>query len=92
MYLHLEKNILIPKGKILGIFDIDTSTNNPITKGFLKLAGQEGRVFDIAEDLPRSIVVVVEDFGNISLYVSGKSGRSLKKRFDLVGEEEWNKI
>ncbi len=89
MYLHLEQNILIPKGKVLGIFDIDTMASSKISLGFLQKAQVQGEVIDIWEEFPRSYVVVEEDFGNLTLYVSGKSSRSLKRRYDVVGEEAW---
>lgn len=82
MYLHLDKNILLPKGKILGIFELDNASWEKTTRDFLKTAEQEGRVVTACEDLPRSFVLVEEDFGNTTVYLSGRSSRRLKKRFE----------
>ncbi|MFI3253146.1 MAG: DUF370 domain-containing protein [Eubacteriales bacterium] len=82
MYLHLENNILLPKKKIIGIFDLDTTASSKITNSFLRDAEKKGRVFDICQDLPRCFILVGEDFGEISLYISGKNSRNLKRRFE----------
>ncbi len=93
MYLSLENQVLIPKGKILGIFDLDTTANAKTTHLFLKRAEDEGRVISVCQDLPRSFVAVIEDFGNITLYLSGFSGRSLQKRYQIsVIEQEGTSI
>lgn len=82
MYLHLENNILLPKGKILGIFDLDHSSWEKTTRQFLATAEAEGRVFSSCGDLPRSFVLVGEDFGNTTVYLSERSCASLKKRYE----------
>lgn len=82
MYLHLENHILIPKGKILGVFDLDTASWEKRTKDFLKLAEEEGRVFSFSSDIPRSFVLVGEDFGNTTVYLTARSTVSLRKRLE----------
>lgn len=87
MYLHLENNILLPKGKILGIFDLDNASWEKTTRDFLKRGEEEGRVVTTCEDLPQSMVLVGEDFGNTTLYLSSRSCKSLKKRYEETMEE-----
>lgn len=82
MYLHLEKDILIPKVKIFGIFDLDNACWEKKTKDFLKQAEEEGRVFTLCSDIPRSFILVEEDFGNITVYITARSTQSLKKRME----------
>lgn len=82
IYLQLDRNILVPKGKILGIFDLDNASWEKISRDFLKTAQVEGRVVEACDDLPRSFVLVEEDFGNTTVYLSGRSSRRLKKRFE----------
>ncbi len=80
MYLQLEQNILLPKGKILGIFDLDTASWEKNTRNFLAKAEEEGRVFPVSQDLPRSFVVVGEDFGNVTVYLSSRTAGTLATR------------
>lgn len=89
MYLQLENQILIPKGKVLGIFDLDNATWEKTTRAFLAQAETEGRVVTACEDLPRSVVLVGEDFGNTTVYLSGRSSIRLKKRYgqDLINAD-----
>lgn len=82
MYLTLENNILIPKGKILGIFDLDHASWEKTTRSFLAQAEGEGHVVVACDDLPRSFVLTCEDFGNSTVYLSERSSQSLKKRFE----------
>ncbi len=81
MYLNLENQILIPKGKVLGIFDMDHASWEKNTRNFLARAEEEGRVIALGMDLPRSFVLVGEDFGNTTVYLSERSCSSLRKRF-----------
>lgn len=91
MYLHLENNILIPKGKVLGLFDLDNTSWEKTSREFLRLGEKEGRVFSLSVDIPRSFVLVEEDFGNVTIYLSGKSTDSLKKRMEEKFYLEENK-
>lgn len=90
MYLHLENNILLPKKKIMGIFDLDNASWEKQTKDFLNLAQKEGRIFTIATDIPESFVAVCEDFGIVTLYLTGKSTQSLAKRMESKSYLEEN--
>lgn len=82
MYLHLEKDILIPKGKILGLFDLDNAAWEKNTQNFLRQAEEEGRVFTLSSDIPRSFLLVSEDFGNTTVYLTARSTQSLRKRME----------
>lgn len=80
MYLHLENQVLLPKRKILGIFDMDHCSWEKQTRDFLALAEEEGRVVAVQQDLPVSFVLVGEDFGGTTIYLSSRSSETLKKR------------
>ncbi len=85
MYLQLDHHILIPKGKVLGIFDLDHSSWEKTSRDFLAQAEKEGRVFGDSTDLPRSFVLVGEDFGNTTVYLSSRTSYSLRKRQEDPG-------
>ena len=54
MYLTLGKETVIPENTVLGVFDLDTSTQSPISREFLSQAEKKGQVINTAEDLPIS--------------------------------------
>ena len=58
MYLHLGLDTIIRTRDILGIFDLDTATVSKRTRQALHRAELEGRVVNVAQDLPKSFVVM----------------------------------
>ena len=57
MYLHVGNGKNIRKKKIIGIFDLDTATVSPVTKGYINKMQKEGRLEYDDTDLPRSFVI-----------------------------------
>ena len=49
MYLHLGRDIAVPRRSIIGIFDFDTATYGKRTREFLTRAEQEGRVVAVSD-------------------------------------------
>ena len=68
MYVHAGNSRIIRTKSIIGIFDMDTATMAPATREFLKRAEKDGRLVNIREELPKSIIVT-EDPGK-KVYVS----------------------
>ena len=56
-YLHLGKGTLVPTGSIVGIFDLDITSQSYLTRRFLREAEQRGQVVNAAEDIPKTFVV-----------------------------------
>jgi hypothetical protein len=79
MYLHLGQSTVVPMGTILGIFDLDNTTNSYLTRQFLKEAEENGRVISVSEELPKSFVLCVEQ-GVSTVYLSQLSPATLLKR------------
>ncbi len=75
MYLHLGENTVITDEKIIGIFDMDTSTVNKATRDYLKNAEQTGRIEYVNYDLPKSFIVTDD-----KIYVSPINTATLNKR------------
>ena len=44
MYLHLGQSVVVPFRDVIGIFDLDTTTDSRITREFLKRAEREGEL------------------------------------------------
>ena len=60
MYLHLGKGTVIPKTSIIGIFDLDVTSQSHLTRRYLSAAEKAGQVVNAAEDIPKSFVVCGE--------------------------------
>ena len=83
MYLHVgnQKNIRVRR--IIGIFDMDTSTVSSTTRAFLSNA-QKGTGMESAsnDELPKSFVVYEGRFGRNKVCLSQLSTSALSGRLD----------
>lgn len=75
MYLYLGGETAIRTDKIIGIFDMDTSTVNKATRDYLFNAEKEKKVIYVNYELPKSFVVC-ED----KIYVCPFNTSTLLKR------------
>ena len=75
MFIHLGENTVITDEKIIGIFDMDTSTVNKATRDYLANAEKTGRVEYVNFDLPKSFVVTDD-----RVYISPVNTSTLNKR------------
>jgi hypothetical protein len=57
MYLHSGNGKSVKKKRIIGIFDMDSSTESPITRDFLQTAEKRKRTEYGDDDIPRSFVL-----------------------------------
>lgn len=75
MYLHLGEDTVINSKKVLGIFDMDTSTVNKATRDYLEKAEKENKIIYVNFELPKSFVVTDD-----KIYVSPLNTSTLLKR------------
>jgi hypothetical protein len=75
MFLHLGEDTVITTDKIIGIFDIDTSTVNKATRDYLAKAEKGKKVIYVNYDLPKSFVVTDD-----AVYISPINTITLHKR------------
>ena len=61
MYIHLGNNAVLRKKKIIGTFDMDTSTRAPETRVYLRRAEKEGRSSYVNYEIPKSFVVTEDN-------------------------------
>ena len=81
MYLHLGKGKIISTDSVVGIFDLDITSQSHLTRKYLSMADKAGRVINAAEDIPKSFVVCRE--GEVSsVYLSQMASSTLLKRFE----------
>ena len=69
MYLHLGKGWVVNREEIIGIFDLDITSQSYITRKYLSAAEKAGQVINAAEDIPKSYVVT-EAGGIKKLYLT----------------------
>ena len=86
MYLHLGQDTIVLQKDVVGIYDMDNCSASHITRAFLREAEQAGQVVGVAEELPKSFVIVRAE-GNTTVYLSQLSTATLQKRSAAVGFE-----
>jgi hypothetical protein len=87
MYLHLGKNVVVTQESILGIFDLDNTSQSYLTRNYLARAQREERVINVSDDLPKSFVVCTEEDGTQNVYLSQLAAATLLKRSEGLGFE-----
>ena len=89
MYLSIGKTKILPEENIIGIFDLDTSSQASATREFLSRAEKKGCVENAAEDIPNSFLITEEN-GNQRVYLSQSTSRTLAKRSEQMQTERRN--
>ena len=70
MYLHIGRNQMLAERRIIGIFDLEITSQSKTTRAFLDRAQQEGTVLEVCDDLPQIV------------YLSELSSQTLQKRME----------
>jgi len=83
MYLHLGQNVVIPEADIIGIFDIDNTTQSQITRKFLGDTETAGQVVNVSDELPRSFIISGKE-KEVKVYLSQLSPQTLLKRSEAM--------
>lgn len=79
MYLHLGQDVVVLLSSVVGIFDIEITSQSRLTRRFLEDAEKSGSVVNIGQELPKSFAVCVEN-GKTTVYISQISTATLLKR------------
>ena len=92
-YLHVGQNLMLEDKRIIGIFDLDITSQSKITRTFLHQAEEEGIVISAIEDIPKSFVVCDHPYHRQIVYISQLNTstlarRSAQQREALQGEGE----
>lgn len=80
MYLHIGNNQMLSDRRIIGIFDLEITSQSKITSAFLKNAEQESVVIDACEDIPKSFLVCDHPYHKQIVYLSQLNSRTLLGR------------
>ena len=82
MYLHLGAGAVVRTDSIVGVFDLDNTSQSHLTRKYLANAEKNGQVVNVAEDIPKSFVVC-RDRDETTVYLSQMSPQTLYKRLDF---------
>lgn len=81
MYLHIGKGCVLEESGIIGIFDLDITSQSKITRDFLNASDKGGEVINASEDIPKSFIVYSEKNQNTkAVYLSQMATSTLFKR------------
>ena len=83
MFLHIGGEVNLRTEEILTVCDLDNSTSSHITRACLRTAEEEGRVFNAAEDIPKSFILCADG----SIYLSQLNTATLLKRAENITYE-----
>ena len=78
-YLHLGKGTVVNTAHIVGIFDLDITSQSHLTRFYLRRAEQAGQVVNAAEDIPKTFVVC-RDGETTRVYLSQMAAATLLRR------------
>ena len=79
MYLHLGKGTVVSTDSIVGIFDLDITSQSHLTRKYLSMAEKAGQVVNAAEDIPKSFVIC-RDGETSRVYLSQMATATLLRR------------
>ncbi len=82
MYLHIGNNVMLPQRRVIGIFDLEITSQSKITAQFLKRAEESGVVIDACEDIPKSFLVCDHPYHDQIVYLSQLGSRTLQGRME----------
>lgn len=80
MYLHIGNHQMVPQRRVIGIFDLEITSQSKITSAFLKNAEREGVVIDACEDIPKSFLICDHPYHKQIVYLSQLNSRTLQGR------------
>ena len=86
MYLNIGKNAVIWDDQIIGIFDLDSSSQSYLTREYLSAAEKAGSVINAADDIPNSFLIVSEK-GKQNIYLTQSMSKTLAKKIEQLQEE-----
>ncbi len=87
MFLHIGRGKLISKSSIIGVFDLEITSQSKRTMSFLSKKEKANHVINVCDDIPRSFIVTRED-NKERVYISQISPQTLQKRCENLIEEE----
>lgn len=82
MYLHIGNNVMLPEKHIIGVFDLEITSQSKRTSEFLRRAEEESLVIDACEDIPKSFLACDHPYHPQLVYLSELSSATLQRRME----------
>ncbi len=82
MYLHIGRNQMLAERRIIGVFDLEITSQSKLTRAFLDRAQREGTVLEVCDDLPKSFLVCDHPYHSQIVYLSELNTATLQKRME----------
>ena len=79
-FLHIGQNVMLEDKRIIGIFDLDITSQSKLTRQFLTAAEENSVVLDACEDIPKSFLVCDHPYHRQIVYISQLNTQTLQKR------------
>ena len=79
-FLHIGQNVMVNDRRIIGIFDLDITSQSAQTRRFLDQAEQEGVVLPVCDDIPKSFLVCDHPYHRQIVYITQLNTQTLVKR------------
>ena len=79
MYIHIGSNMAVRDRSVVGIFDLDKTTESKHPRAFLERAQQTGALIDVSDELPKGFVLT-EEFGMERVYLTQLGAQTIEKR------------
>ena len=80
MYLHIGNNVMLPERRVIGVFDLETTSQSKRTAEFLKRAEDEGVVLSECTDVPKSFLLCDHPYHRQLVWLSQLNTRTLQSR------------
>lgn len=80
MYISLDPATILSSEEIVGIFDLDHTSQSYRTRAFLDQAEKDGVLTTVGEDLPKSLVVCAPPWGGQRVFLVQAASATLKGR------------
>ena len=80
MYLHIGRNQMILEKRLIGVFDLEITSQSKLTRAFLDNAENEGVVLEVCDDIPKSFLVCDHPYHSQIVYLSELNPSTLQKR------------
>lgn len=79
MYLNLGGGTVVDEKAVVGVFDLDITSQSYITRNYLSNAEKRGEVVNTAEDIPKTYVLCEEN-GKKTVFLCQPAAGTLLKR------------
>lgn len=90
-YLHIGENVMLPEKQVIGIFDLDITSQSKITRHFLDEAEREGVVINVSEDIPKSFLLCDHPYHPQIVYLSQLNSSTLARRLEEASPKDKEK-